>query len=206
MISICALIQVISSIPTSRLKFLKTAGHGTQKEEIPDEELEELDDLDEIDHAERELRRGQILWFRGLNRIQTQVTSQNQRNSAVPTVQAQEPKRPLCLISLVFYFPFSDYGLCNRFTTYGDLILVEEGLLMQFISAISRSMLKANVRSGSFNSVPFFFLSCSVSVFFIWVPFFLYPFSFLTSSSDSVFLSHVRSLGLSHSLIPSRWM
>ncbi|XP_061571233.1 plasma membrane calcium-transporting ATPase 1 isoform X2 [Cololabis saira] len=65
--------QVISSIPTSRLKFLKTAGHGTQKEEIPDEELEELDDMDEIDHAERELRRGQILWFRGLNRIQTQI-------------------------------------------------------------------------------------------------------------------------------------
>lgn len=28
---------------------------------------------EEIDHAERELRRGQILWFRGLNRIQTQV-------------------------------------------------------------------------------------------------------------------------------------
>uniref|UniRef100_A0A7N8WMJ9 Calcium-transporting ATPase n=1 Tax=Mastacembelus armatus TaxID=205130 RepID=A0A7N8WMJ9_9TELE len=65
--------QLISSIPTSRLKFLKTAGHGTQKEEIPDEELEELEDMDEIDHAERELRRGQILWFRGLNRIQTQM-------------------------------------------------------------------------------------------------------------------------------------
>uniref|UniRef100_A0A672ZJL3 Calcium-transporting ATPase n=1 Tax=Sphaeramia orbicularis TaxID=375764 RepID=A0A672ZJL3_9TELE len=65
--------QVISTIPTSRLKFLKTAGHGTQKEEIPDEELEELEDMDEIDHAERELRRGQILWFRGLNRIQTQM-------------------------------------------------------------------------------------------------------------------------------------
>ena len=31
------------------------------------------DDEDEIDHAERELRRGQVLWFRGLNRIQTQV-------------------------------------------------------------------------------------------------------------------------------------
>uniref|UniRef100_A0A7N8YBJ1 Calcium-transporting ATPase n=1 Tax=Mastacembelus armatus TaxID=205130 RepID=A0A7N8YBJ1_9TELE len=67
------IIQLISSIPTSRLKFLKTAGHGTQKEEIPDEELEELEDMDEIDHAERELRRGQILWFRGLNRIQTQM-------------------------------------------------------------------------------------------------------------------------------------
>ncbi|XP_051787391.1 plasma membrane calcium-transporting ATPase 1a isoform X1 [Erpetoichthys calabaricus] len=63
--------QLIASIPTSRLKFLKEAGHGTQKDEIPDEELEE--DMEEIDHAERELRRGQILWFRGLNRIQTQM-------------------------------------------------------------------------------------------------------------------------------------
>lgn len=36
-----------------------------------DEDLAE--DEEEIDHAERELRRGQILWFRGLNRIQTQV-------------------------------------------------------------------------------------------------------------------------------------
>uniref|UniRef100_A0A5F4W620 Calcium-transporting ATPase n=1 Tax=Callithrix jacchus TaxID=9483 RepID=A0A5F4W620_CALJA len=63
--------QLISTIPTSRLKFLKEAGHGTQKEEIPEEELAE--DVEEIDHAERELRRGQILWFRGLNRIQTQT-------------------------------------------------------------------------------------------------------------------------------------
>lgn len=63
--------QVIATIPTSRLKFLKEAGRLTQKEEIPEEELNE--DVEEIDHAERELRRGQILWFRGLNRIQTQV-------------------------------------------------------------------------------------------------------------------------------------
>ncbi|GCB73825.1 hypothetical protein scyTo_0002907, partial [Scyliorhinus torazame] len=63
--------QVISSIPTNRLKFLKEAGHGTQKDDIPEEELNE--DTEEIDHAERELRRGQILWFRGLNRIQTQI-------------------------------------------------------------------------------------------------------------------------------------
>lgn len=64
-------LQVIATIPTSRLKFLKEAGRLTQKEEIPEEELNE--DVEEIDHAERELRRGQILWFRGLNRIQTQV-------------------------------------------------------------------------------------------------------------------------------------
>ncbi|XP_066473576.1 plasma membrane calcium-transporting ATPase 2 isoform X12 [Tiliqua scincoides] len=63
--------QVIASIPTSRLKFLKEAGGLTEKTEVPEEELNE--DVEEIDHAERELRRGQILWFRGLNRIQTQI-------------------------------------------------------------------------------------------------------------------------------------
>ncbi|XP_044161755.1 plasma membrane calcium-transporting ATPase 3 isoform X2 [Bufo gargarizans] len=63
--------QLISTIPTSHLKCLKEAGHGPGKDEITDEEMAE--DEDEIDHAERELRRGQILWFRGLNRIQTQI-------------------------------------------------------------------------------------------------------------------------------------
>ncbi|XP_053150606.1 plasma membrane calcium-transporting ATPase 2 isoform X9 [Hemicordylus capensis] len=63
--------QVIATIPTSRLKFLKEAGGLTEKREVHEEELNE--DVEEIDHAERELRRGQILWFRGLNRIQTQI-------------------------------------------------------------------------------------------------------------------------------------
>ncbi|XP_026532190.1 plasma membrane calcium-transporting ATPase 3 isoform X10 [Notechis scutatus] len=63
--------QVIATIPTSHLKCLKEAGHGPGKDEITDEEMAE--DEEEIDHAERELRRGQILWFRGLNRIQTQI-------------------------------------------------------------------------------------------------------------------------------------
>uniref|UniRef100_A0A673VMM0 Calcium-transporting ATPase n=1 Tax=Suricata suricatta TaxID=37032 RepID=A0A673VMM0_SURSU len=63
--------QVIATIPTSQLKCLKEAGHGSGKDEMTDEELAEGEE--EIDHAERELRRGQILWFRGLNRIQTQM-------------------------------------------------------------------------------------------------------------------------------------
>ncbi|XP_033008621.1 plasma membrane calcium-transporting ATPase 4 isoform X4 [Lacerta agilis] len=63
--------QLISSIPNKQLMFLKEAGHGINKEDINDEEYTE--GLDEIDHAEMELRRGQILWFRGLNRIQTQM-------------------------------------------------------------------------------------------------------------------------------------
>uniref|UniRef100_UPI0037E92894 plasma membrane calcium-transporting ATPase 2 isoform X7 n=1 Tax=Semicossyphus pulcher TaxID=241346 RepID=UPI0037E92894 len=63
--------QVIASIPNARLRFLRRAGQLTQKDEMPEEDVNE--DNEEIDHAERELRRGQILWFRGLNRIQTQI-------------------------------------------------------------------------------------------------------------------------------------
>ncbi len=66
-----ALGQVISTIPNSKLRFLKGAGQLSKKDEMADDDQNE--DQEEIDHAERELRRGQILWFRGLNRIQTQV-------------------------------------------------------------------------------------------------------------------------------------
>lgn len=65
----CGCPQIISAIPTQSLKFLKEAGHGSAKEEI----TKDAEGMDEIDLAEMELRRGQILWFRGLNRIQTQV-------------------------------------------------------------------------------------------------------------------------------------
>ncbi|KAM7007012.1 plasma membrane calcium-transporting ATPase 2 isoform 11-T26 [Tautogolabrus adspersus] len=63
--------QVIASVPNARLRFLRRAGQLTRKDELPEEDVNE--DNEEIDHAERELRRGQILWFRGLNRIQTQI-------------------------------------------------------------------------------------------------------------------------------------
>lgn len=76
--------QLICTVPTSHLKFLKEAGHGITKEEIPEEELPE--DVDEIDHAEMELRRGQILWFRGLNRIQTQVPGGSGAGGALPSL------------------------------------------------------------------------------------------------------------------------
>uniref|UniRef100_A0AAQ5ZTX4 Calcium-transporting ATPase n=1 Tax=Amphiprion ocellaris TaxID=80972 RepID=A0AAQ5ZTX4_AMPOC len=75
------ILQLISAIPTHRLKFLKEAGHGIRKEEIHEEELTE--GADEIDHAEMELRRGQILWFRGLNRIQTQIKVVNAFRSSL---------------------------------------------------------------------------------------------------------------------------
>uniref|UniRef100_A0A8B9HJK0 Calcium-transporting ATPase n=1 Tax=Astyanax mexicanus TaxID=7994 RepID=A0A8B9HJK0_ASTMX len=83
------LIQLITTIPTSRLKFLMTAGHGTQKEEIPEDELEEMD-MDEIDHAEMELRRGQVLWCRGLQRIQTQIRVVNAFREAMSPYEGLE--------------------------------------------------------------------------------------------------------------------
>ncbi|KAG7259301.1 hypothetical protein CRUP_037166 [Coryphaenoides rupestris] len=82
--------QVISSVPTSRLKFLKTAGHGTQKEEIPDEELEELDDNDEIDHASGSCGAGRSSGFRGLNRIQTQIRVVNAFRSSISLYEGLE--------------------------------------------------------------------------------------------------------------------
>ncbi|XP_018111518.1 plasma membrane calcium-transporting ATPase 1 isoform X1 [Xenopus laevis] len=83
--------QLVTTIPTSRLKFLKEAGHGTQKDDIPEEEFAE--DAEEIDHAERELRRGQILWFRGLNRIQTQMDVVNafQSGSSIQGALRRQP-------------------------------------------------------------------------------------------------------------------
>uniref|UniRef100_A0AAY4DZW3 Calcium-transporting ATPase n=1 Tax=Denticeps clupeoides TaxID=299321 RepID=A0AAY4DZW3_9TELE len=85
-------LQLITAIPTHRLKFLKEAGHGITKEEIPVEDLNE--GTDEIDHAEMELRRGQILWFRGLNRIQTQmdvVYTFQTGQTAVPGALRRQP-------------------------------------------------------------------------------------------------------------------
>ncbi|XP_074499510.1 plasma membrane calcium-transporting ATPase 2 isoform X7 [Sebastes fasciatus] len=73
--------QVIASVPNSKLRFLRRAGQLTRKDEMPEEDVNE--DNDEIDHAERELRRGQILWFRGLNRIQTQIRVVNAFRSSL---------------------------------------------------------------------------------------------------------------------------
>ncbi|KAM6937600.1 plasma membrane calcium-transporting ATPase 1-like [Xenentodon cancila] len=85
--------QLVSSIPTNWLKFLKTAGHGTQQEEIPEEELEEMKDQDEIDHAEMELRKGQVLWLRSLNRLQTQIRVVNAfRDSVSPYEGLETPE------------------------------------------------------------------------------------------------------------------
>ncbi|XP_037534954.1 plasma membrane calcium-transporting ATPase 1 isoform X1 [Nematolebias whitei] len=82
--------QLITSIPTHHLKFLKEAGHGITKEEIHKEELTE--DMDEIDHAEMELRRGQILWFRGLNRIQTQIKVVNAFRSSLFELESPQSR------------------------------------------------------------------------------------------------------------------
>ncbi|XP_064872487.1 plasma membrane calcium-transporting ATPase 3-like [Oncorhynchus nerka] len=63
--------QVIATVPSDQLPCLKEAGAAMAAVE-EEEEMDEGDEEGEIDCAERELRRGQILWCRGLNRIQTQ--------------------------------------------------------------------------------------------------------------------------------------
>ncbi|XP_043976833.1 plasma membrane calcium-transporting ATPase 2 isoform X2 [Gambusia affinis] len=73
--------QVIATIPNNHLRFLRRAGQLTRKDELPEEDVNE--ENEEIDHAERELRRGQILWFRGLNRIQTQIRVVNAFRSSL---------------------------------------------------------------------------------------------------------------------------
>ncbi|XP_068459394.1 plasma membrane calcium-transporting ATPase 1-like isoform X2 [Clinocottus analis] len=67
--------QLVSSVPTRWLKFLRTAGHGRRQEEIPEEELKEMKDENEIDHAEIELKRSQALWCRSLSRVSAQKTN-----------------------------------------------------------------------------------------------------------------------------------
>ncbi|XP_056278642.1 plasma membrane calcium-transporting ATPase 3-like isoform X2 [Pseudoliparis swirei] len=79
--------QVIATVPTERLPCLKEAGLGLEPGEDEGEEMAE--DEEEIDCAERELRRGQILWFRGLNRIQTQLV-----DAVGPTLSDPGPGLP----------------------------------------------------------------------------------------------------------------
>uniref|UniRef100_A0A6Q2YLK2 Calcium-transporting ATPase n=1 Tax=Esox lucius TaxID=8010 RepID=A0A6Q2YLK2_ESOLU len=80
-----------NDLKSLRLKFLKSAGHGTQQEEIPEEELEEMENQDEIDHAEMEMRRGQVLWCRGLGRIQTQIRVVNAFRDTMSPYEGLEP-------------------------------------------------------------------------------------------------------------------
>ncbi|XP_058044031.1 plasma membrane calcium-transporting ATPase 1-like [Ahaetulla prasina] len=59
--------QLIISIPTRYMWFLKEVGEQPLKEEITGQEVTEV-----IDFGEQELRHSQILWCRGLSRIQAQ--------------------------------------------------------------------------------------------------------------------------------------
>ncbi|XP_061576809.1 plasma membrane calcium-transporting ATPase 1-like [Cololabis saira] len=83
--------QVMASIPTNWLRFLKTAGHGTQREEIPQAELEEMEEEGEIDHSEMELKKSQVLWLRSLNRLQTQIRVVNAFQDSVSPYEGLEP-------------------------------------------------------------------------------------------------------------------
>lgn len=61
--------QVLAGVPVLQLQCLGKAG---QRRGLSQEAAEDEDNMDPV---EQELRRGQVLWFRGLHRIQTQVRS-----------------------------------------------------------------------------------------------------------------------------------
>uniref|UniRef100_A0A3B4A5F1 Calcium-transporting ATPase n=1 Tax=Periophthalmus magnuspinnatus TaxID=409849 RepID=A0A3B4A5F1_9GOBI len=85
--------QVVTSVPTRMLTCLKPAGHNTQRDEIPEEELEPQKDDFEIDHAEMELKKSRVLWCRGLSRIQTQIRVVNAfRDSVSPYEGLETPE------------------------------------------------------------------------------------------------------------------
>ncbi|KAK7893126.1 hypothetical protein WMY93_022278 [Mugilogobius chulae] len=80
-------------VPTRMLTCLKPAGHNTQRDEIPEEELEPQKDDFEIDHAEMELKKSRVLWCRGLSRIQTQIRVVNAfRDSVSPYEGLETPE------------------------------------------------------------------------------------------------------------------
>ncbi|CAL9696500.1 unnamed protein product [Knipowitschia caucasica] len=85
--------QVVTSVPTRMLTCLKPAGHNTQRDEIPEEELEPQEDDFEIDHAEMEMKKSRVLWCRGLSRIQTQIRVVNAfRDSVSPYEGLETPE------------------------------------------------------------------------------------------------------------------
>ncbi|KYO34875.1 plasma membrane calcium-transporting ATPase 4 isoform A [Alligator mississippiensis] len=59
--------QVLAGVPVLQLQCLGKAG---QRRGLSQEAAEDEDNMDPV---EQELRRGQVLWFRGLHRIQTQM-------------------------------------------------------------------------------------------------------------------------------------
>uniref|UniRef100_A0A673APR5 Calcium-transporting ATPase n=1 Tax=Sphaeramia orbicularis TaxID=375764 RepID=A0A673APR5_9TELE len=79
--------QLVSSIPSRWLKVMKARCRGKHKEQISEDELEYKD---EIDHTEIELRRGQMLWCRSLNRIQTQIRVVNAFRDRVSPLESLE--------------------------------------------------------------------------------------------------------------------
>ncbi|KAM9584618.1 plasma membrane calcium-transporting ATPase 3 isoform 3-T3 [Morphnus guianensis] len=87
--------QVMAWVPGGRLRCpgagLGPSGRRRRAAAAAEEEEEE----EEVDAAERELRRGQVLWVRGLNRIQTQmaVGGTFQRSSSCPGGARPRPPR-----------------------------------------------------------------------------------------------------------------
>ncbi|XP_078101891.1 plasma membrane calcium-transporting ATPase 1-like [Sander vitreus] len=84
--------QLVTSVPTSCLKFLRLPGEGTQQEEIPEGELDEAKTQEEIDHAEKEQMKRKR-WLRSYNRMLTQTRVVDAfRHSVSPRKGLEKPE------------------------------------------------------------------------------------------------------------------
>nr|BCY27127.1 plasma membrane Ca++ ATPase isoform b [Ascidia zara] len=70
--------QIVSSIPNKSLPKFLAFGKSKQVEEVDGAEEDENDEVPDL--TDQSLRRGQILWFRGLNRIQQQIRNKQQQS------------------------------------------------------------------------------------------------------------------------------
>ncbi|XP_035857036.1 plasma membrane calcium-transporting ATPase 1-like isoform X1 [Sander lucioperca] len=84
--------QLVTSVPTSWLKFMRLPGQGMQQEEIPEGELDEAKTQEEIDHAEKEQMKRKR-WLRSYNRILTQTRVVDAfRHSVSPRKGLEKPE------------------------------------------------------------------------------------------------------------------
>ncbi|XP_034722942.1 plasma membrane calcium-transporting ATPase 2-like [Etheostoma cragini] len=83
--------QLVTSVPTSWLKFLRLPGEATQQEN-PEGEMDETKTQEEIDHAEKEQMKRKR-WLRSYNRVLTQTRVMDAfRHSVSPRKGLEKPE------------------------------------------------------------------------------------------------------------------
>uniref|UniRef100_A0A8C6TAF5 Calcium-transporting ATPase n=1 Tax=Neogobius melanostomus TaxID=47308 RepID=A0A8C6TAF5_9GOBI len=85
--------QVVTSVPTRILPFLKSGRQDTQRDAIPDDQTEPQEDDFEIDHSEMERKNSRVLSCRSVRRIKSQMQVVNSfRDNVCPFESLESPK------------------------------------------------------------------------------------------------------------------